>query len=144
MDKREATSDWRVRPLSAEQLSYAANDVMHMLHLREILLDEMQQADRRDWFDDEMQSLLAETAAPDPADEERWRSVKRARKLRDSPSGLAVLRGLAAWREATARSVNVAPSLILSDDAIVQLAVAQPRALPELHTMRSIKGTTVR
>jgi hypothetical protein len=144
MDKREATSDWRVRPLSAEQLSYAANDVKHMLSLREMLIAEMVQAGRRDWFDEEMRGLLADTAAPDMADKERWRAVRRARKLRDSPTGIAVLRGVAAWREATARSVNVAPSLIFSDDACVQLAVAQPRTLTDLQAMRSVRGSTVR
>jgi ribonuclease D len=144
MDKSEATSDWRVRPLSATQLDYAANDVRHMLELRARLLDELDAAGRGEWFADEMDMLLAETADPGPADAELWRSVRRARKLRESPAGVAVLRALAEWREQISRSVNMAPNLILSDDAIVQLATAPPASLADLGTLRAARGSTVR
>lgn len=144
MDKSAATSDWRVRPLSATQLEYAANDVRYMLEMRERLLDELDRVGRAEWFADEMQELLRETADEGLADSDLWTTVRRARKLRESPSAIAVLRALAEWREATARTVNIAPALILSDDAIVQLAAAPPTTLQQLGTVRAARGSTVR
>lgn len=38
LDKTQQTSDWRVRPLSDDQVLYAANDVIHLIELKQLLI----------------------------------------------------------------------------------------------------------
>jgi ribonuclease D len=46
LDKEKQTSDWGGETLSPEQLQYAANDVLHLIEIKEILTALLQREDR--------------------------------------------------------------------------------------------------
>lgn len=49
LPKTSRLTDWLARPLSAEQLDYAASDVLHLLELRDRLVEELTARGRLQW-----------------------------------------------------------------------------------------------
>ena len=123
LPKDHARTDWSRRPLSDEQLRYAAADVMWLLPLAQRLEDELERLGRREW-------ALAESAALcDPGlyafdAVGAWRRVKGAGQL----AGAALVRvvALAHWREEEARRANRPRRWILKDEAMLALAERNP------------------
>ncbi len=112
-------SDWSRRPLSAEALSYGAEDVVHLGALRDNLDERLRGLGRQEWAAEECERLSAvRYSAPDP--ETAFLSVKGAGRL-DGPA-LAVLRTLSEMREAEARRRNLPLAYVLSAEAMVHLA----------------------
>ncbi|WP_309086082.1 ribonuclease D [Chelativorans sp.] len=134
IDKTSRFTDWRQRPLSEKQLSYALADVTHLIPVYEHLKAELAREGREEWLKEEMAVLTArETYDPDPDD--AWRRLKmRARK----PIELAVLQHIAAWREREARERNVPRGRVMKDDALYEVAQQQPRDVTALSRLRSI------
>ena len=123
LPKDHARTDWSRRPLSAEQLHYAAADVEWLLPLADRLGDALQQRSRLDWAEAESAALC------DPAlyafdDTGAWRRVKGISRL-DAPA-LGRLAALAAWREREARDRNRPRRWILKDEDLVTLAERNP------------------
>lgn len=134
LDKTSRFTDWRRRPLSDKQLSYALADVTHLIEVYEYLKGELEREGRAGWLTEEMDVLTArETYDPHPGD--AWKRLKlRARK----PIELAVLQNVAAWRERQARERNIPRGRVLKDDAIYEIAQQQPRSSEALGRLRSI------
>jgi ribonuclease D len=105
-------------PLSSAQISYALGDVQYLLDMHVKLQRRIDELGRTAWFEEDMQKLTEVRvgsdvqghrvcslcgqrvqAAPDVPAMERYRTVRRLAKLKDSPEALFVLRDLAAWRE---------------------------------------------
>jgi ribonuclease D len=134
LDKSSRFTDWRHRPLSDKQLSYALADVTHLIDVYQHLKAELDRDGRGHWLNEEMGVLTArETYDPHPDD--AWKRLKmRLRK----PTELAVMRGVAAWREREARERNVPRGRVIKDDAIYEIAQQQPRDVTALGRLRSI------
>lgn len=119
--KEHTRTDWSRRPLSDDQLAYAADDVRWLLPAAARLEERLGQLGRLEW-------AAAESAAlTDPAlyafdAEGAWRRVKGAGLL-EGPE-FARLVALAHWREEEARSRNRPRRWILTDDALLALARA--------------------
>jgi ribonuclease D len=131
--------DWAERPLSPEQEFYAAEDVRHLIPLRERLLQELAARGRRAWVEEECQALAAIPAAHRVFDPEDYVRVKGARDL--DGRGLAVLRELYVAREAWAREAGRPPFKVLGNEPLVRLAAKRPRAREGL---RNIPGCSPR
>jgi ribonuclease D len=131
--------DWAERPLSPEQEFYAAEDVRHLIPLRERLLQELAARGRRAWVEEECQALAAIPAAHRVFDPEDYVRVKGARDL--DGRGLAVLRELYVAREAWAREGGRPPFKVLGNEPLVRLAARRPRAREGL---QSIPGCSPR
>src|SRR6187200_1261908 len=72
IDKGQTRTDWARRPLSPEQLAYAADDVRHLLELHTSLLAELQKRGRQHWLDEDASAFADETLyRTEPAD--AWR-----------------------------------------------------------------------
>ncbi len=137
LSKASQKADWSRRPLTASQEAYAAEDVRHLIPLRDRLLLEIRMAGREAWVREECDALALTPAAVyrEPAD---FLRVKGARDLhlRD----LAVLRELFALREAWARKLDRPLFRVLGDEALVLLSQRRParpeslRALPGFHS----------
>ena len=95
--KTESYTDWARRPLSQEQLTYAADDVRYLLQLADELQARVQRLGREQWAADEHARRYGPGARFVPDPDEAWRRVKGHGRL--SPTDRAVLRSLAAWRE---------------------------------------------
>ncbi len=134
IDKSSRFTDWRQRPLSEKQLSYALADVTHLIDVYLHLKAELERENRAHWLTEEMDVLTArETYDPHP--EDAWKRLKiRVKK----PQELAVLQKLATWRELEARQRNVPRSRVIKDDAIYEIAQQGPRDQAGLGRLRTI------
>ncbi len=133
MDKGETLSDWSRRPLSAEQLRYAADDVLVLAPLAAAL----QARVRANGQGGRLDACLAErlvAALAGPADQEAWRRVHGMQFLDDAER--AIVAALAAWREKSARFSDVPPHSIVPDSILVDLARRRPRSAEALREHR--------
>jgi ribonuclease D len=119
LPKQESFSDWLARPLSHQQLEYAADDVIYLMPIYQQLHDELTARGRRGWLDEE-QRMLCDIARYQDNPSECFRRVKGANKLKGQK--LAVLQALAAWREAEAQKRDLPRRRILADEPLVELA----------------------
>jgi ribonuclease D len=122
--------DWARRPLTPEQEAYAAEDVRHLIPLRERLLLDLRSRGREAWVQEECDALAAIPAARRVFDPEHYLQVKGARDL--DGRGLAALRELFVAREAWAQEAGRPPFKILGNEAIVGIAAGRPRMLQDL------------
>ncbi|MGB2711626.1 MAG: ribonuclease D, partial [Conexibacter sp.] len=93
--KTASYTRWDARPLTAEQLSYAREDVLHLLELSDALHARLEGAGRLEWAREECRRLEGATDERDP--ETAFERLPRASSL--DPRARAVARELAAWRE---------------------------------------------
>lgn len=134
IDKSSRFTDWRQRPLTDKQLTYALADVTHLIEVYEKLKDEIDKEGRAGWLTEEMDILTARRTY-DPHPEDAWKRLKmRMRK----PQELAVLQAVATWREFEARERNVPRGRVIKDDAIYEVAQQQPRDAAALARLRTI------
>jgi ribonuclease D len=128
--RSQQKTDWARRPLTPTQEAYAAEDVRHLITLRERLLVDLRALGREEWLDEECEALAA-LAVPDrPPDEDGYRRVRGAARL--PPRGLTVLRSLYLQREAWARAEHRPPFKVLSPETLLALAERQPTEPPAL------------
>ncbi|MDI6901461.1 MAG: ribonuclease D [Anaerosomatales bacterium] len=135
LDKSDTFTDWAARPLTAEQVDYALNDVRHLPDVYARLRDELAEKDRLAWLADDFERL-ADPATYEVVPEEQWRKVKRASTL--DRRGLARLRELAAWREVEAQRRDLPRRWVLADESLVEIARRAPADRPALGAIRGI------
>lgn len=123
LDKGETRSDWMRRPLSASQLRYAADDVLHLFALHDALAQRLETLGRRAWFEEDC-ARMVETAKD--GDGERWPHLSlRSAQFLDADAQHRLLR-LLRWRDAYARSSDRPRSWILDNELATTLARAMP------------------
>ena len=133
VDKTERYTDWAARPLSKGQIEYALSDVIHLPEIYAKLNESLTRDKRDKWFENEEgplkdQKYFAENAS------EAWQKVKHREKKN---CHLGVLKEIAAWRELKARRVDRPRKRVLSDDALIEIALRKPKTKEELTRMRS-------
>ncbi|MFZ2101658.1 MAG: ribonuclease D [Oricola sp.] len=134
IDKSSRFTDWRQRPLSERQLSYALADVTHLRDVYIDLSERLKSENREHWVQEEMGVLTAHETY-DLKPEDAWQRLKlRVRK----PIELQILMNVAAWREREARQRNQPRRRILKDDAIYEIAQQQPQTPEALGRLRSL------
>ena len=101
--KSRTLTDWRRRPLSAEQISYAAEDVGYLLAVRRMLHRQLTKHKRLPWAKEEF-SRFERFASYHQSEESRLRRVKGMGAL--SPKQLAVATEVLEWREGVAQRRN--------------------------------------
>jgi ribonuclease D len=130
LEKAHTRTDWAERPLSAEQLAYAAEDVQHLVTLYERLRVRLEERGRLAWLEEDAQALL------DPSlyrvvPEDMWQRVKGYSNLR-SPPQRAALEKLAAWREREAMSRNRPRQWVARDSLLLAIARTLPASRQRL------------
>ena len=127
--KAETRSDWLRRPLSPEQLAYAADDVVHLHAVADALTARLGAANRLEWALADMSRML-ETARADREDPQPHLSIRPAALL-DRPAQ-ARLRRLLLWRELTAQRKDLPKKWLMDNDVAVQLARRPPSSAQAL------------
>lgn len=133
LDKTQSRTDWSRRPLKAEQLAYARDDVRHLVLVYQHLQEELETLGRTTWLVPEMEAI-ARPELYQPRPEEAWRRVSGHKRMR--PRELAVLREVAAWREDEARRLDRPRRWILGDDLLLLIARVRPGDLDALQELR--------
>ncbi|MFN3712817.1 MAG: ribonuclease D [Alcanivoracaceae bacterium] len=119
LPKTATRTDWLKRPLSDEQLEYAAHDVEYLPGLYEEIHGRLAHLGRLGWWQEECRRLVDDCQRTTPTDE-LWRAVKGAASL-DGP-GRRRLRSLAGWRDQAARQRDIPRSFVLKDPELLILA----------------------
>jgi ribonuclease D len=135
LGKGDRLTDWTRRPLRAEQRTYAAADVEHLLALQDALVERLDAVGRLQWAVDECEDRR-ERVRTRPEPELAWWRIKGARQLRGRSRGVA--QEVAAWRERTAEALDVPPRYVLSELALAGIVQRPPRTREELNGIRGV------
>jgi ribonuclease D len=138
--KTASYTRWDSRPLTAEQLGYAGEDVAHLLQLADEIKRRLEVSGRLDWAREECRRLESATDERDP--ETVWERLPRIGQL--DPRARAVARELAAWRERTASELDRPVGSILADPALVELAKRRPSSIAGLEQIRGLHPPTIK
>ena len=134
--KGDRLTDWLRRPLSAEQLAYAAADVDHLLVLQDQLDQQLAQLGRTEWVAAACEELRQRpVSGTDPS--QAWLRIKDVRMLKPRARGVA--RAVSEWRERRAMSVDVPVRQILPDLAVLGIAQRQPKTTHDLVQARGVE-----
>jgi ribonuclease D len=133
----ESFTDWRKRPLRPVQLEYAADDVRHLLPMREKLLARAGKLERTSWVRGECEHLVNAVMRED----ERWRISGSARLSRRQ---LAVLREVWRWRDRQAAGLNVPVARVLGDSMLIEVARRSPTTVEDLFSIRGLDSRLLR
>src|ERR1700716_1889815 len=120
--KTASYTRWDARPLTSEQLNYAAEDVAHLLELADELQRRLHETGRLEW---------APGGGP-------------PRPTQPAPRPRAAARELPAWRERTASAEDRPVGSVLADPPLVELAKRQPTGLSGLEQIRGIHPSGIR
>jgi ribonuclease D len=130
--KSASFTRWDARPLTAEQLAYAREDVAHLLALASELERRLQRLGRLQWAREECEPLQH---ASDVRDLETVLArLPRVRSL--SASSRALARELVEWREQTAATHDKPVQSVLADATLVEIAKRKPASERELVQIR--------
>jgi ribonuclease D len=139
--KAHTFTNWSARPLSNDQIAYAAEDVQFLLPLHTHLHKRLEALGRVEWVREEFSRL--ETAvtekSKDPLD--RYQRIRGWDSLK--PRQAAVLRDLAAWRETEARRRNVPRGRVIRDEVLLQVARHPPATVEDLRGLRGLHGSEI-
>jgi len=121
--KEHSAADWSTRPLARDWLTYAALDVELLIELRNIISELLSSANKLAWAQEEFEAILK--APPPAARIDPWRRTSGMHKIKQRDQ-LAIIKDLWIVRDSLAAKADIASGKLLSDLAIVQLAITPP------------------
>jgi ribonuclease D len=123
LPKGQTRTDWSRRPLSAAQLTYAAEDVLYLGEIAAHLGARLDALGRAAWVQEDCRTMSDPALyAPDPG--RAWERLRGLAQLAPVPRQRA--RELAAWREREARGRDLPRSWIMADAALFEAVQANP------------------
>jgi ribonuclease D len=137
--KTASFTRWDSRPLSDEQLSYAREDVEHLLALAEELERRLRAAGRLQWAREECAYL--ETVSDERDLDAVFEKLPRIRGL--NAAARAVALELVRWREQTAQERNKPVQSVLGDAVLVEIAKRKPASREQLHEIRGVANSSL-
>jgi ribonuclease D len=136
IDKSQQSSNWNKRPLTEDQLRYAAIDVIYLHKIKAKLLDAIGSQGRMHWLEEE--DYLLEQLKYTESENPHLR-LKHSYRLNYYQQYL--LKGLYAFREELARQFNKPAHFVIPNEALVELANNPNTDLHEwLNHTRGIHG----
>ena len=134
IDKAHRFSDWSARPLSSQQITYAAADVTHLRTVYEKLHARLEREGRLAWVAEEM-AALADPATYRNDPETIWERLKPRTANRRV---LGILRAIAAWREREAQRLDIPRQRLLKDETLLEIAATAPATTEALARARGV------
>jgi ribonuclease D len=135
----EGFTKWDLRPLTAQQLEYAADDARLLLALGDDIERRLEERGRLDWAREECRALEESTDERDPI--RVFERLPRLSRLGDAARGAAL--ELVEWREQTARTMDRPPGYVLPDHALIELARRAPSNRAGLEQIRGLPAQTL-
>ncbi|MBV1882612.1 MAG: ribonuclease D [Pseudomonadales bacterium] len=139
--KHQTRSDWLRRPLSADQLEYAALDVLYLEEIYQELKSRLEKTERLDWVKEDCNRLAFNERKTIAADI-YYRQVGNAWKL--NPQKLVILKAITEWREMEIRRIDTPRSFLVSDTLLWEVACHQPRTTAQLSKIQGFKPGIMR
>ena len=111
---------WNHKNISKKQMQYAANDVIYLEKIYNLLQPKLVQYHRTSWLQEELAELLDSAGFPNI-----FSTCKKIANYSAGPDEQKVkIFQLVTWRENIAKSQNIHRQLILSDKSICQIVTA--------------------
>jgi len=125
VDKSEARSDWLARPLSDNQLSYAALDVEYLIEIYRKLSERLKERGLLQAVDEECVRLVKSSLESYFEPEKSYLKLRAGYDLK--PVQQKVLQHLVMWRDAQAEKKNIPRPWVLGDSELISLAKTRPK-----------------
>ena len=138
--KGDRLTDWLRRPLTKDQLVYAASDVAYLAEMSNIIFKELEERGRMQWAIDACEELRVRPTGPNPP-EDAWLRVKDVRTLKGRSRWIA--QAISEWRENRAMDLDLPPRHVLSDIAILGIAQKAPRSADDMLQSRGVDNRHV-
>jgi ribonuclease D len=140
LNKAHTRADWSKRPLTEAQIEYAADDVIYLCQIYQIMIQKLTELGRLDWLKQDF-AELENPALYSVAPEKAWFKIRGKNKL--TGKQLSIIQTLAQWRERTAQSEDRPKSWLLRDELLFDLAKLQPETIEQLANVRGINERAV-
>jgi ribonuclease D len=139
LDKHYQRANWGARPLSAPMLAYARLDSFYLIPLRHRLKTALEEKGRLELAEEDFRRLCCAPAqaAADP-DVCNWWRVAAGQDL--TPRQAAVLAEVCQYRDSRARAADLPAFKVLSNQLLVQVALACPVTAAELVQATGLNG----
>ena len=140
--KSHAFTDWLRRPLTDKQVEYALEDVRCLAPVHDHLVQELSARGRLPWAREEFSGLErpARFAPADPRG--MFRQMRGVERL--TGEELSRLREIVAWREDTARELNIPTGRICMDAVLMELARRPRETVEALSQVRGLRWEQAR
>lgn len=129
LDKGASRTDWLARPLTEQQLQYAAADVWYLLPIYEKLTAAFENSPWKTAVEQECAALLAKRKIIEDKSK-AYKNINNAWRLNSQE--LAVLKVLAKWRIEEAEKRNLALNFVIKEEHLFQIAKIQPKHTSQL------------
>ncbi|MFC4992796.1 ribonuclease D [Rubritalea tangerina] len=116
LSKGSQKADWSKRPLTEKMMEYAINDVFYLKPMVELLLKQLREKGRYEWFVESCEQARAKVLDRPQSKEDPWR-IQGAGKL--NPKGLLFLRALWYWRDAEASDWDKPPFMVCGNKQLL-------------------------
>jgi ribonuclease D len=123
LSKGQTRTDWSKRPLTREQLEYAADDVLYLGELADRLSDRLTALGRTQWAVEDC-AAMQDPALYEPEPAKAWERLRGIGQLDPKPRARA--KNLAVWREKLARERDLPRAWIIPDAALFAIAHVNP------------------
>ncbi|WP_180116640.1 HRDC domain-containing protein [Acinetobacter sp. YH12096] len=140
IDKDQTRSDWLARPLSAEQLNYAANDVHYLMNLSHTIQNELAAKSLLNCVLEDCKNLTHEIGTETPI----HMLYHDIGNYRHSRRQLMQIQQLAVWREQMVKALNQPRSFILKNSTIIDMVEKNPKNNFQLSAVKDIRPNIVR
>ncbi|WP_180007280.1 MULTISPECIES: HRDC domain-containing protein [unclassified Acinetobacter] len=140
IDKDQTRSDWLARPLSAEQLNYAANDVHYLMNLSQTIQNELAAKSLLNCVLEDCKNLTYEIGTETPI----HLLYHDIGNYRHSRRQLMQIQQLAVWREQMVKALNQPRSFILKNSTIIDMVEKNPKNNFQLSAVKDIRPNIVR
>ena len=137
LEKKYQKKDWSMRPLPKAMVTYAANDVHHLLPLAQRLEEQLVEKERLAWVREEC-DLLSRVRPNQNHVKPLFLNFKGAGRL--LPGELAVLEALLKWRKQAARKKDLPLFKIIGNNSILTLTREKPQTEKELEACRALSA----
>ena len=141
LEKTSQKADWAKRPLTPVMEKYALNDVIYLLPMAEIIVSQLKEKGRYDWFTESCEAARIKAMEKKQEREDRWR-IKGSGKL--APLGLTYLRALWLWRDAEAASWDRPPFMVAGNKQLMdwgaELIAGKKPALPRHYRSSRVRN----
>lgn len=140
LNKAHTRADWSKRPLIEAEIQYAADDVIYLCKIYQMMLQKLAELGRGEWLERDF-AELTNPSLYEVRPEKAWLKIKGKNKL--TGRQLSIVQALSEWREKTAQAEDRPKSWLLRDELLFDIAKLQPETVTELANVRGINERAV-
>ena len=135
LNKAHTRADWSSRPLSVDEIQYAADDVIYLCDIYQKMITQLTELGRLDWLKEDF-TALENLEQYEVTPENAWLRVKGKSKL--TGKQLSIIQVISEWRERIAQKENRPKNWLIRDDLLFDFAKIQPETIEALSKIRGI------